>query len=152
MIPAISPPVRIELSASRWLRWAVLGLTVLAVFAISASRLPEFSMLLVVPFAVWAWWQLLRQAGARLVFGEDGRAVELDADGREQAIAAIALHERGPLGVLVFSRAGKVRRVPFAPDALDADARRRLRLWMRRHAPEAPASWFAPSAKLERAG
>ncbi|MEZ5544911.1 MAG: hypothetical protein R3F10_06970 [Lysobacteraceae bacterium] len=150
MIPSISPPIRTELSPSRWLRWAVLVLAMLAVFALGASRLPEYSKLLVIPFALWAWWQLARQGRVRLVFGEDGRAIELNADGSDHVIEPIALHERGPLGVLVFSRMGKVRRVPFASDVIDADARRRLRLWMRRHVPEASAPWFSTDVPMVR--
>lgn len=109
-------------------------------------------MLLPILFATCAWWHLASKSRVRLVFAGDARALELDADGGEHAIEPHALHERGPFGVLVFSRDGKRRRVPFASDVLEADARRRLRVWMRRHAPETSTSWFAPSVKPERAG
>lgn len=147
-----SPLIRIELFPSRWLRWSVLALAVLAVFALGASRLPGAVTLLPILFATWAWWQLASKSHARLVFGGVARALELDVDGSEHGIEPRVLHERGPFGVLVFSRDGKLRRVPFASDVIDADARRRLRVWMRRHAPEASASWFAPPVKPERAG
>jgi len=142
LVSAISPPLRIELAPSRWLRWTVLALAVLAVFAIRFSGLPEAVLFAVPLLASLAWLRLSKPARACFVLYGDGRAVELDQDGSEHTVEARAFHERGPFGVLEIVRGAKTVRVPWAGDTLDADARRRLRLWMRQHAPLASASWF----------
>ncbi len=152
VIHALSPPLRIELAPSRWLRWAVLALALLAVFAVYSSNLPGAVQFVLPLLAVLAWRSLSKKSSARLVFFGDGRVVELDELNAERPIQAIALHERGVFGVLVISRDGKTKSLPWANDTLAADARRRLRLWMRQHAPETAASWFAAPAKTSQVG
>lgn len=134
-----SPPLRLELNASRWLDAALVALALLAGAAIALSALPNLALLLAPPL----WWQarrgLHRSMPMSLVFRADGSAARLHGDAGEIPIELRAFVERGPLAVIVFASADGVFRIACAPDTLDAATRRRLRLWAARHANRMPS-------------
>lgn len=67
-------------------------------------------------------------------------AVQVDAD----TVDGLDVAWRGPLLTLAWrSRRGRVRRFVF-PDALDATARRELRLWALQRREDAPPAAVAP--------
>lgn len=128
-----SPPLRLELKPSRWLGAAIAALVPLAIVSILRSGLPAIA-LAVVPLLAWsAWSALQRRSVASLLFRADGTAVRLLEHDEEIALEPRAFIERGPFAVLVLDEAAAIRRVPCAPDTLDAADRRNLRLWFARH-------------------
>lgn len=134
-----SPPLRLELNASRWLDAALAALALLAGAAIALSVLPNLALLLVPPL----WWRarrgLHRSMPVSLVFRADGSAARLHGDAAETPIELCDVVERGPLTVIVFASDIGVYRIACAPDTLDAGTRRRLRLWAARHVHRVPS-------------
>lgn len=129
-----SPPLRLELNPSRWLRAAVVALALLAMVSVLRSGLPVF-VLALVPLPAWFAWSALQHRGtASLLFRTDGSAARLLEHDEEIEIEPRVFIERGPFAVLVLAEAARVRRIPCGPDTLDASTRRELRLWFARHA------------------
>lgn len=133
-----SPPLRLELTPSRWLEAALAGLVLCAVVSVILSALPWPALLLVPPL----WWrarmQLLATGKSTLALRSDGSVAWLRtaADGVEidTPVQWRGWSERGPLAVFVFASDARVHRIACAPDTLDAATRRRVRLWVARHA------------------
>lgn len=130
-----SPPLRLDLTASRWLGAALAALAVLAAVSVLLSALPWAACLLVPPL----WWRARRALHAAseacLVLRADGSAALLHAAYAETSVQVRGFVERGPLSVLVIALPfDAVRRIPCAPDTLGADTRRRVRLWAARNA------------------
>lgn len=126
-----SPPLRIELRPSRWLRAALLVLTPLAALALLLSQAPWPLALILPPLALaWAWPR--GHAPRTLVLRADSSA-SVESEAGEQALEAARLDTRGPLTVFEARAAGRAIAWVFAPDTLPASTRRELRLWARRH-------------------
>lgn len=118
---------------SRSLRLSVLLLLMLAVAALHASRLPDASLLLL-PLLAWSGLRACsRHLPLQLWLRRDGSAVRLDETGAQHPVTPLALHERGPIGVLLIECDGRHLRLPWAGDSLARAERRELRLWMRDH-------------------
>lgn len=132
-MPESSPALTLSLRPSRALLLSVLLMLLLAALALWASRLPDVSLLLL-PLLGWTGLRACsRHLPLNLWLRRDGSAVQLNADGSVRPISLLALHERGPIGVLVIERDGRLLRLPWASDSLARAARRELRLWMRDH-------------------
>ncbi len=126
--------LQLALRPSRRLGAALLGLAAAAAFSIRLSALPD-ACLLALPLLAWvAWRGAVRLAGNTLALRADGSAALVGPDGEAHTVEPRALHERGPLGVLMLALGGRVRCWAFAGDVLPAAARRELRLWMHDHA------------------
>lgn len=129
----IAPPIRLVLQPSRALRVAVLALALPAALAVHLASFPDALLVLVPVLTGWAWRALAAGLPAALVLRGDGNAVWLDGAGKEHPAQLLALHERGPLGTLLFTIDGRRRDVAWAADSLPRATRRELRLWMRDH-------------------
>ena len=139
-------PLRLTLRVSRGLYLVTVVLAVLAALALFLSRIPDACIVLVPLLA----WLALRRAAAGLpldlLLRDDGSAARLDADDREHSVHPLALHERGPLGVLVVVIDGRRRHLPWAADSMPRPIRRELRLWMGEHARHPAAAALDPSS------
>lgn len=129
-----SPPLRLELTPSRWLEAALAVLALCAAFSVLLSALPWPAALLLPPL----WWQarsaLHRHGRVDLLLRSDASVVMLHADTSETPVVWRAFAERGPLAIVTIATPSGLRRIATAPDTLDAAARRRVRLWAGRHA------------------
>ncbi|MBB5206959.1 hypothetical protein [Chiayiivirga flava] len=135
-----SPPLRLDLTVSRWLDAALVAIGLLAAVSVWLSALPWIAVLLVPPLWLQARRALHRASAATLVLRADGSAAMLHASYSETAVQLREFVERGPLALLVLDLPfDAVRRIPCAPDTLDAATRRRVRLWAMHHAHRLPA-------------
>ena len=132
-----SPPLRLELTPSRWLEAALAGLALCAVLSVVISAMP-WMVALTVPVLWWRARAVLHASNGALALRTDGSVAWLRtaADGIEldTPVQWRGWSERGPFAVLVFATDDRVHRIACAPDTLDAAARRRVRLWVARHA------------------
>lgn len=154
MIHAGGASLQLALRPSRRLRAAIIALGLIAGTAVHLSHIPD-ACLVLLPALVWvAWRGLSRLAGETLVLRADGSVGLIGPDGGERVAQARALHERGPLGVLVLAVDERERRWAFAGDSLPAASRRELRLWMRDHAPlrDAAVARALPSGQTTSPG
>lgn len=129
-----SPPLRLELTPSRWLEAALAVLLLCAALSVVLSALPWPALLMV----ALLWWQaraaLHRDGRVDLLLRTDGSVVMLHADTTETPVIWRGFAERGPLAIITIDSPTGLRRIACAPDTLDAAARRRVRLWSTRHA------------------
>lgn len=133
MIRSSAPPVRFQLRPSVALTGVLLLLVTTALGALWLSALPRAALVLVPLFAVWGWRGLRRGLPVELVLRGDGSAVQLAEHGVACPVTVLALHERGPLGVLVLECNGRREHLPWAGDSLARGLRREIRLWLHRH-------------------
>lgn len=134
MIRSSAPPIRFLLPPSSVLTVALLLLVLAAGVALWLSALPRWVLMLLPLFAVLGWRGLRRGLPLELVLRGDGTAVQQDVNGNSRPVELLALHERGPLGVLVLESDGRRIHLPWAGDSLPRALRRDIRLWLRRHA------------------
>jgi len=130
------PPCRLQWRPSRWLRAALLALTVLAAFSILASEMPRA--------AAWPLALAALGHGALLFLRERGRpprefllrgVAAPTVDG--VPVADFDLHWRGPFAFAAWRDAdGRRQRAAWWPDTLAPAQRRELRL----AAPSPPAA------------
>ena len=120
---------RLEWRPSRWLIGALLGLAVLAAFAVLASEMPRWAAwplaLVSLVGGVWQAWRQAHLPVQGFVFPGNGLA----ALRQGQPIHDVQLQWRGPLAFLAWrDREGRRQRLAWWPDTLPPAQRRELRL------------------------
>jgi hypothetical protein len=140
----MSSPLRIELRESRAIRAILLGLAVLAAWALQLSALPAWSLLTVPALLALAWPRKSSLHGDELVLRDDGSALLLAPQGGETEIDSTRLQRRGWLTVLTLESRGRMRVHLFTPATLDAAAARGLHLWFERHVQHPPKPTVVP--------
>lgn len=123
-----SASCRLEWRPSRWLTACLVALTPLSIFAVSRSEAPGWLALALsisaLLYGIACVRRELLRPPLRLFFRGDGKVL---VDGVEVDDFRVAW--RGPVAFLDWKDArGHRRRLAWWPDALPADARRRLRL------------------------
>lgn len=132
-------PLRLELRPSRFLTLFVSSGHVLALFAAWAAAVPDaLRLVLTIAVLVSGWRQLWRAYGgrtedpSRIIWGPDG-AWSLYGDGRWQSARLVRTVYEHPFLVVLPLRTddGRIHRIVIAPDAVDVDSYRRLRVRIR---------------------
>lgn len=125
----VSETCRLEWRPSRLLRGLLIALGVLGALATLASGVPPAAGWLVAAASTLAGWRAAARERARparcVVWNGHARIVRVDG----VAVAEPRLAWRGALACLSWRDAGgRVQRLQFWPDVLDARGRRELRL------------------------
>ena len=122
---------------SRWLRIALIVMTLCAVAAIAASGLPTWAKVgavgLVASYSAQAWRTLALPKLTRCAWHANGQWRVRAATGDEHSAQLVRASVRGPMIVLLLL-AGPLRRVSLVllPDNTDPDLQRRLRVRLSR--------------------
>lgn len=133
------------LPPSRYLLLAIVLLLLMAGLAMHGSSLPDVSLLML-PLLAWLGLRACQiNLPLSLWLRQDGSAAQMEASGNAHPVRILALHERGPLGVLVLERDGRILRLPWASDSLPRASRRELRLWIGDHVQRPATSVAKPS-------
>lgn len=144
----IAPPITLVLRPSIVIRAAVWALLTMAAAALHLSQLPDVSILVLLPLAWFSLWHASGGLPMTLILHGDGAVERIDGSAHPHSIQLLALHERGPLGVLVLEIDGRRQGLPWAADSLPRALRRDLRLWMRDHVrvTEPKTALYSPKA------
>lgn len=139
----VSPPLRVELGASRALSVALVAIGVLAAAGLFLTDLPKLAALACAPLCI--------AAGAVLARREAGRAarlIHLRSDGTvvvdDTPVEDVRIEWQGPIGALAWRRDGRRERTVLWPDVVDAARRRELRLWVLTRPSRAATAAVAP--------
>ena len=128
-----SSSFRIDWSPSPVLRLCLGSLTVLACISIWLGNWAMPAKLAAMPVVIGYGAWLVRREASRLPFmmqlSADGATALLGSAGRQLALTELRIHVRGPIASAIgLAPGGRVVRVFWPPDVMDAPLRRRLRL------------------------
>ncbi len=140
-----APAIAFDYRPSRWLLAATLVIAVLALVALACSGVPvAVKMALGIFVCAQAGFRLgrfLRPPLRRVAWQPGGHWRVIDADGSEHVAELIAGTVRGAWIMLDLRRTdGRRSAFVLAPDSIDADTRRRLRVCLSREQETAPAT------------